>query len=141
MRMRLALALAAGTLALGGCADDLYGPYGYGYGGLSVGYGSYGYSPYGYGYGGYYGPAYYGRGYYDPFGWYDDFYYPGVGIFVYDSYRRPHRWSGDEERYWTHRRSNWQVRSGTSWDRENWSRFNRSGTTTMPMDGHWHHRG
>lgn len=118
MRMRLALALAAGTLAVGACADDMYGPYGYGYGGLSVGYSDYGYGPYGYGYGPYYGG-------YDPFGWYGDFYYPGTGIFVYDSYRRPHRWSGDQERYWTSRRTNWQGRTGTTWSRDNWSRFDR----------------
>ena len=45
------------------------------------GYGGYGYgSPY---YGGYgYGSPYYG--------WYDDYYYPGTGYYVYDSYRRPH---------------------------------------------------
>jgi hypothetical protein len=133
--MRLALAIAAATLALGACADDMYGPYGYGYGGLSIGYGDYGYAPYGYGYGGYYG-----GGYYDPFGWYDDFYYPGTGFYVYDSYRRPHRWSGDQERYWTTRRSNWQGRTGTTWSRENWSGFNRSGTSTS-TGGHWHHHG
>jgi hypothetical protein len=136
MRMRPALALAAGALTLGAC-EDMYGPYGYG--GLDVGYGYGGYyAPYGYGYGPYYG-GYYGG--YDPFGWYGDFYYPGAGIFVYDSFRRPHRWNDDQMRYWMNRRSTWQSRTGTTWHRENWSGFNHSGTTTTTTGGHWHHRG
>jgi hypothetical protein len=128
--MRLAFALAGAALGLSACADDMYGPYGYGYGGY--GYGGYGY-PYGYGYGGYYG-GYYGA--YDPFGWYGDYYYPGVGFYVYDSYHHPYRWTGDQQRYWTTRRSNWQGRTGTTWTHENWSGFNRPGTMT---GGHSHH--
>jgi hypothetical protein len=151
-KFRLAAVVLVSSIALGGCAYDMYGdgygydPYGYGYGygyprssvsigiGYGSGYGSYGYG--GYGYGGYGYPY----GGYDPFGWYGGSYYPGTGIFVYDSYRRPHRWSGDQERYWTTRRTNWQGRTGTSWHRDNWNGFNRSGTTTT-TGGHWHHRG
>ncbi|HZU51035.1 MAG TPA: hypothetical protein VE968_04085 [Sphingomicrobium sp.] len=129
MRLRLALALAGATLALGACADDLYGPYGYG--GVGVGY-AYGGYPYGYGA---YPYGYYGG--YDPFGWYGDFYYPGVGLYVYDSYRRPHRWSGDQQRYWTSRRANYQARTGSSWSGANWSGFSRSGMS----GGRSHHRG
>lgn len=132
MRMRLALALAGATLSLGACADDMYGPYGYG--GVGVGYGYGGYAaPYGYGYGGYYNA-------YDPFGWYGDFYYPGSGFYVYDSYRRPYRWNSDQQRYWSGRRSNWQGRTGGSWNSQNWSGFSRSGTQTG-TGGHWHHHG
>ncbi|HEV2596638.1 MAG TPA: hypothetical protein VGU01_15715 [Sphingomicrobium sp.] len=138
MRMRLVLALAGVTLGLSACADDLYGPYGYG--GIGYGYGSYGYPwggaygyPYGYGSGGYYGS-------YDPFGWYDDFYYPGIGVYVYDSYRRPYRWNGDQQRYWMSRRSSWQGRTGTTWTRENWGGFRRSGSSPT-SGGHWRHRG
>lgn len=135
MRMRLALALAGATLALGACADDLYGPYGYGGIGIGLGYGDYGY-PYSYGgYGGYYG-GYYGA--YDPFGWYGDYYYPGAGFYVYDTYRRPYRWNSDQQHYWMNRRGNWQGRTGRTWDHENWSRFNRSGSSTRD---HWYHRG
>jgi hypothetical protein len=142
-RLALAAVAAAGALALSGCADDLYGPYGYGYGGY--GYGS-PYSGYGYGYpyASYgYGNAYGGYGYYggyDPFGWYSDSYYPGVGIYVYDSGRNRHVWNGDQQRYWSTRRTNWQNRSGTTYTRENWSGFNRGaqGTTTS---GWHHHRG
>jgi len=65
-RLALAAVAATGAIALSGCADDLYGPYGYGYG--AYGYAS-PYSAYGYGspYGGY---GYYSS--YDPFGWYGD---------------------------------------------------------------------
>jgi hypothetical protein len=133
-RLAIAAVAAAGVFALSGCADDMYGPYGYGYGG----YGTYGYaSPYGYGSYGYgYPYSGYGYGSYDPFGWYGDSYYPGVGIYVYDSYRHRHAWNGDQQRYWTNRRSTWQGRTGgtTTWNHENWSGFNRTNNTSG-----WHH--
>ena len=111
MRIPYISIMAAGALALGGCA---YGDYGYG-----MGYGGY-YGDYGY------GAPYYGYGYgYEPFGWYDDFYYPGVGVFVFDRDRHRHRWNGDQQRYWTSRQTQWQSRSGASVTRENWSGFNR----------------
>lgn len=124
MRMRsiLTLALAAGGLSLGACADDMYGPYGYG--GVNVGYGYGGYyGPYDYGY----GPYGYGYGAFDPFGWYGDFYYPGAGFYVYDSYRRPHYWNGAQQHYWSGRVSTWQRQSGTTTTHENWSGFSRGG--------------
>lgn len=135
-----ALALI-GTVSLGGCAEDMYGPYGYGggyapYGGVSVGVG-YG-GGYGYGYGAPYG---YGGYYGEPFGWYDDFYYPGTGIYVYDSYRRPRMWNDNERRYWSQRSGGWSHNGGghsggwshngtatTNGNRpaqQNWSGFNR----------------
>jgi hypothetical protein len=119
MRIPFISLLAAGMLALGGCAYDSYGM-GLGYGG---GYG-YGYGDYGYG-GPYYGD--YGYGYGAPyFGWYDDAYYPGTGIYVYDSYRRPHTWSDRQRSYWTSRRQATSSSSGKSVNyRENWSGFNR----------------
>ena len=84
--------------------------YGGGYGGYGGGYGSYGYgSPlwrllrlqlrlsqlggYGSGYG--YGSPYYG--------WYDNYYYPGTGYYVYDSYRRPHSMTPIQKAYWSKR--------------------------------------
>lgn len=144
-RLALAAATAAGALALGACAD-YYGPYGYGYGAYGYGYpyAGYGYG-YGYPYGGY---GYYGG--YDPFGWYGDYYYPGAGIYVYDSYRHRHVWNGDQQRYWMNRRSNWQSHGSTmtTGTRENWSGFNHhdwngSGTTsgTTTTSGWHHHRG
>ena len=84
IRHRFLMAIGlAGALALGGCAYDD----GYGYGGVSVGSGYYGG-------GGYYDP-YYGPGYYQPglySGWYDGFYYPGSGYYVYDRGGRRSRW-------------------------------------------------
>jgi len=131
-----ALALVSG-ISLGGCAYDGYGPYG-GYGG---GYGSYSGVSFGVGYGGGYGDYGYGDPYYgagyggyygSPFGWYDDFYYPGTGIYVYDSYRRPHSWNDRQRRYWTERSGSWQHHHDrntssqiTTTTQPNWSGFNR----------------
>lgn len=122
-----ALALVSG-LGLSGCASDMYGDP-YGYGGVGYGY-NYGYPGYGYGNSPYYGSGYgygygYGYGAYDPFGWYGNSYYPGVGIYVYDQYRNRHVWNNDQQRYWADRRSRWQSRGGTSSNRENWSGWNR----------------
>lgn len=119
MRIPYISILAAGALALGGCA--------YGDMGLGLGFGS-GYSDFGYGYpygpyGGYgtY-PGYYGGfGYGMPYGWYDDYYYPGSGLYVYDSYRRPHLMTSTQRSYWASR-----ERVTTSGTRENWSAFDRS---------------
>ena len=42
---------------------------------------------------------------YPYYGWYDNYYYPGTGSYVYDSYRRPHVWSNSQQQYWTSRRA------------------------------------
>ena len=81
---------AAGLFMLGGCATDGY------YGGVGVGYGS----------GGYYGPA----GYYDGYGggyggWYNDYYYPGAGYYVFDRGGKRHRWNDGQRAYWEQRRA------------------------------------
>ena len=60
----------------------------------------------------------YGYGYdrcgYDPFwGWYGGYYYPGTGYYVYDSYRRPYRWTDAQRRYWTERREKVEKVTGT----------------------------
>ena len=124
----LAIGLAAG---LSGCVDD------YGYGGVGVGYaapppgyygdGVYEDGPYGDGlYGGYGGYGDYGYGFgASYFGWYGDYYYPGSGIYVYDRYRRPYRWNGDQQRYWSGRQ---QYRGAGYTGRGNWGGFaNRGG--------------
>jgi hypothetical protein len=113
MRTRALILAALGSAALAGCADYGYGGYG---SGLSVGLG------YGGGYGGYGG--YYGDPY---FGWYDNYYYPGTGIYVYDTYRRPHRWSDSQQRYWSQRRNTVLSDSRTRNRNlsENWSGFDR----------------
>lgn len=94
-KIALLAAGLAGLLTLGGCATD-----GYGYGGVDVGYPGYAYND-GY-YDGYYGPAgYYGGGY---GGWYNDFYYPGGGYYVYDRRGARHRWTDQQRSYWQQHR-------------------------------------
>ena len=99
---------------------------GYGYSGVAVGYNS----------GGYYGDPYYGDGYgyADPYygggyglggasyyGWYNNFYYPGTGIYVYDQNRRRYRWNDNQRHYWEGRRGNYANRDV----RDNWQGFRR----------------
>src|SRR5688500_14324895 len=105
-------ALALAAAALGGCST--YGDYGYGHSSVSIGYG----------HGGYYDP-YYTQYASNPYwGWYGDYYYPGSGIYVYDSYRRPYRWDDRQRIYWTQRRNYWQGRGDYREDRrefrDNW---------------------
>jgi hypothetical protein len=141
MRTRIStLILAAGSaLALGGCAygglgvglgygDPYYGA-GYGYG--SPYYGGYGYgSPYygaGYGYGSpYYGIGY-GAGYGSPYyGWYDNYYYPGTGYYVYDVNRRPYPMTTTQRQYWSTRSPALRTNTTTTTQtvRPNWAAFN-----------------
>ena len=119
MRIPLAGLLVAG-LSLSACA---YGGY-YGGGGLGYGYSPYyssGYSPY-YGYG--YRSSY--RTSSSPYwGWNNGYYYPGSGYYVYDSYRRPFRWSSSQQRYWTVQRSRALSSGRNVVIRENWTDFNR----------------
>ena len=125
-RLSIAGALAISAAALGGCVDD------YGYGGVAVGYppGSDGYYN---GYYGAYGDPEYGYGYPGYYGWYGGFYYPGTGYYVYDRYRRPYRWNGDQRRYWGGQRhacgaaTTQGFRSGT-----NWQGFNRGAGAGRP---------
>jgi hypothetical protein len=138
MRIPYISLIAAGALALGGCAyGDVglgmgYGSpyYGYGYGSP---YSAYGYNSSYYGYG---NSPYYGAGYGSPFGWYNNYYYPGSGYYVYDSYRRPHVWSSRQRSYWTSRQT-----SGTT-TRQNWSGFRtRSNNRNPNIVATWHEPG
>ena len=137
MRIPFISLLAASSLALGGCAYNGLGMgLGYGYGDYGYGYGNYGYSSYGYygspyysrlGYGSpYYGLGSYGSWYGSPWGWYDNFYYPGTGIYVYDVYRRPYVWTDSQKRYWTTRRQAvTSTGNKTTAVAPNWSGFSR----------------
>ncbi|MEO8454549.1 MAG: hypothetical protein ABI454_05260 [Sphingomicrobium sp.] len=126
MRIPFITLIGASALALGGCAYGDLG-LGMGYGDPYSGYG-YGSSYYGAGYGGYYGGYGYGSPYYggygSPYGWYDNYYYPGTGIYVYDSYRRPRQWTNSQKSYWTSRQR-LATTSGTKTvsARPNWSGF------------------
>lgn len=61
------------------------------------------------------------------FGWYDGFYYPGSGVFVYDQHRRPFRWNPAQQRYWQNRafagRGGREFREDRREVRENWRDF------------------
>ena len=116
LHLRTAAVLLAAGIGLGGCAT--YSPFGYG-NGVSVSYGDRYYDPY---YSGY------GAGY-APYGWYDGYYYPGAGYYVYDQYRNPYYWNDYQRRYWTVRQKDPSVR-------EVWTDFarrhaTRSGTTSQ----------
>jgi hypothetical protein len=156
MRIPYISLLAAGALSLGGCAYDglgmgygdpyysgygygspYYGygygsPYGYGRSGVSISIGS-GYSPYGYGgyYGGYGGYGYGGYGYGSPYyGWYNNYYYPGTGYYVYDVNRTPYPMTSTQRQYWSSRSP--ALRTGTTTTtrvQPNWSGFNRRTAT------------
>ena len=112
---RPALLLAA-TAALGACST--YG--GFGGTSVSVGYGNGGYYPYRY------SP-------YSYYGWYDGYYYPGAGYYIYDSYGRRHRWSDRHRHYWEGRRDgrrNGGENCGDRGDRGNWQRRGNGGGET-----------
>ncbi len=100
-------ALGLASLSLSGCVYDL----GLGY--YDNGYSNYDCDPYspwdsyyncdtGYGYSniGYGG------------GWYDNFYYPGYGIYVFDSYGSRYNMRDNYRRYWSNQRYDWQRSRG-----------------------------
>lgn len=92
-RAALAAMLAA-PLALGGCAADAGYGLGYASNYYDDGFGGYGHGGLGYGNGPYGGS--YGAG----SGWFNDFYYPGTGVYVIDRGGRRHRWNDDQRRHW-----------------------------------------
>jgi hypothetical protein len=101
MKYRICAAILAASAGIGlsGCATD-----GYGYSGVSLGYAS----------SGYYGDPYWG--------WYDDYYYPGTGYYIYDRGGHRHRWNDSQRRYWEGRRGNRRAHA-------NWSGY-RNGMTS-----------
>lgn len=100
-RALVALAAAAG---LAGCT---YGGYDSGF---SIGYGTGYYDDGYYGYSG--APAYYG--------WYDDYYYPGAGYYVYDRGGQRYRWNDRQRHYWQSRAERREDRREV---RENWAGY------------------
>ena len=107
--VRLSSALLALTVSAG-LAGCTYG--GFGYGGVSVGVAS----------GGYYDDDYYG--------WYDGFYYPGSGYYIYDRGGNRHRWDDHHRRHWEGRG---QGRDG----REHWAGFDRDGDRDGRRERDW----
>ena len=82
------------ALGLAGCSSY---DSGYGYSRVSLGYGS-AYRPY--------------------YGWYDGYYYPGTGYYIYDRSGSRYRWS---DRY----RNYWESRRPSRGYRDNWSEYRR----------------
>ncbi len=100
--LKIAALAAAGT-ALSGCVYDV----GLGY--ASDGYyDDYGCDPYG-GYDSYYDCDYRSGFYNIGFGggWYDSYWYPGYGYFLFDNYGRRHQMRDHHRRYWGERRHHW----------------------------------
>ena len=93
MRTRIAFLAAAGALSLSACATD--GVYAGGDAGLAYNSGLYtSASCWNYGWN--------NTGFGGPYcGWYDGYFYPGSGTYVYDRYRHPHAWTGSQQQYWT----------------------------------------
>ena len=98
---------------------------------IGTGYGGYGYgSPYygGYGYG---SPYYGGYGYSSPYyGWYNNYYYPGTGYYVYDRYRRPYSMTTTQRQYWSSRSPALRTSGSRTAVRENWSGFSGTQSTS-----------
>jgi hypothetical protein len=97
-RLIILAALSAATLPLGACATGGYG------------------TRAGFAYDAAWGDPYWG--------WYDDYYYPGTGFYVYNNHRRRIRWNDDQRRYWEARHSGWRGPNGSI--RRNWRDFNRT---------------
>jgi hypothetical protein len=92
--IRAAVLAVAASAALAGCAS----------------YDGYGRTSYGY-------SDYYPRASY--YGWYDGYYYPGAGYYIYDRRGHRHSWNARHRRYWEARREYRRDRH------ENWSDYRR----------------
>jgi len=122
--LRTAALTLGAAIGLSACTTGLgYGPYGGS--GVSVGINSGYYDPYydGYGYG--YGYSRAGYGYTPYWGWYDGFYYPGTGYYVYDRYRRPRHWTEAERRYWNEKRTRTLAEGFRRVATDNWEDFSQ----------------
>jgi len=86
--------IALAALGLAGCST--YDSGGYGYSRVSVGLASS----------------------YPYYGWYDGYYYPGTGYYIYDRRGSRYRWSERHRNYWESRRP-------ARGYRENWSGYQR----------------
>ena len=112
------LTLSAAAISVAGCAYGNMGGLGYNSG---YGYNGYGNSPYGY------GSPY--------FGWYNNSYYPGTGIYVYDAYRRPTVWNDAQRVYWTNQKRAYESATAKSGQKApristNWTGFTRDRVQT-----------
>lgn len=141
LRRPLGIALGAlATTSLGGCYYGDVNGYGPAYAGndCAARYGDayYDYDPYsygdGYGYdcydGGDYGAGFVNIGFGG--GWYDNYYYPGYGLWLFDNYNNRYPLRGQYLNYWGGRRAWWKHHGK---DRDWRPRGNGPGRG----DGHW----
>ncbi len=144
LKRPLSVALGAlSTLMLGGCYyGDVYGASYASAGACSDGYSDY--DPYaydnGYGYG-CYDPADYGRGFVQigfGGGWYDDYYYPGYGLWMFDRYRNRYPLRGSYLNYWGGRRAWWKHHRGRG--DGHWRGDGRRGDRHEGRHGRWRDR-
>jgi hypothetical protein len=99
MRTRIAFLIATAAASLGACAADGA----YAGGGVGLAYNDAFYDPAACWSTGYSNYAFNG-----PYcGWYDGFFYPGSGIYVYGRDRQPHIWSDPQRSHWTQQREGW----------------------------------
>lgn len=137
-RLRNVLLIALGAAGLAACNE------GYGYGGVEVGYGA-AYPAYGPEncdpwWGDCYDPYAYGA-YGDPWwGWWDDFYYPGFGVYVFDRHGHRHHWNDGQRHHWEARRGAFPNRNWNDPRWQNWSGFHQGGAGNPHWNGgnpHW----
>jgi hypothetical protein len=98
-------ALAALGLGLSACNYDGGVGIGYASGGSYSGYNCDPYSPFDNYYDCDYGYGFSNIGYGG--GWYNDFYYPGYGTYLFDNYGQRYGMQNDYRRYWAQRRYEW----------------------------------
>ncbi|HEX4735997.1 MAG TPA: hypothetical protein VH331_00385 [Allosphingosinicella sp.] len=138
-RLRNVLLIALGAAGLAACNE------GYGYGGMEVGYGARAYGPgycdpywedcygaYGYGYGGYGDPWW---------GWWGDYYYPGIGFYVYDRGGHRYRWNDNQRHYWEGRRGGYGNRNWNDQRWQNWNGFRQGNNGGHSWSGGSHPSG
>jgi hypothetical protein len=87
---------------------------------------------------GYVGGGYYNRSWGEPYwGWYGNYYYPGVGVYVYDVHHRRIPWTVEQQRYWAGRRGSWH--GGPNTVHTNWRDFHGQGRPAPQHAPHDHH--
>jgi hypothetical protein len=121
--LRIAAITGLGLTA-SGCVYD--GGFGLGYAsdGYDSGYGCDGYSDFDSYYGCDSGYGFSNIGYGG--GWYSNYYYPGYGYYVFDSYGRRHQMHNDHRRYWGGQRYNWYRENGRRHGRDHGRGYGRN---------------
>ena len=67
----------------------------------------------------------YGNAYPSYYGWYDNYYYPGTGYYIYDRSGSRYRWNDRYRTYWEARRPSGRYRDNWSGYRREWRQERR----------------